>query len=259
LTTTIALHPNIERLITTITTLTGHEVALESPASSIGHDAHRWDVIGTAGERYGVLSVRAPQLTDPHRALYANLSLMIAHEAELRREKHALEDRFRRLDQHATELATHQHALSSAAYRDSLTGLYRPWYLHEQIRLELARAMRYKRPLSAVILEVDNEGADHLTRTFADGLTATCRNSDIVARLGATEFCAVLPDTNEEGAARLIERLRRRIHDLAFITGMTTFTGGIDGQTTSEQLLEIAKRRLNRARNSSRGSATAEQ
>jgi len=258
LTTTIALHPNIERLITTITTLTGHEVALESPASSTGHDAHRWDVIGTAGERYGVLSVRAPQLSDPHRALYANLSLMIAHEAELRREKHALEDRFRRLDQHASELATHQHALSSAAYRDSLTGLYRPWYLHEQIRLEVARAMRYKRALSVVMLELDGKDDDHLISAFAEGLTATCRNSDIVARLGAKEFCAVLPDTNEEGAARLIERLRRRIHDLAFITGMTTFTGGIDGQTTSEQLLETAKRRLHHARNSLRGSATAE-
>lgn len=259
MTTTIALHPNIERLITTITTLTGHEVALESPASSISHDAHRWDVIGTAGERYGVLSVRAHQLSDPHRALYANLSLMIAHEAELRREKHALEDRFRRLDQHASELATHQHALSAAAYRDSLTGLYRPWYLHEQIRLEVARATRYKRALSAVMLELDGKGDDHLISAFAEGLTATCRNSDIVARLGAREFCAVLPDTNEEGAARLIERLRRRIHDLAFITGMTTFTGGVDGQTTSEQLLEIAKRRLHRARNSLRGSATAEQ
>jgi diguanylate cyclase (GGDEF)-like protein len=258
LTTTIALHPNVERLITTITTLTGHEVALEPSASSISDDAHRWDVISTAGERYGVLSVRAPELTDPHRALYADLSRMIAHEAELRREKHALEDRFRRLDRHVSELATHQHSLSSAAYRDSLTGLYRPWYLHEQIRLELARATRHKRALSLVILECDNGGDDHLTRAFAEGLTSTCRNSDIVARLDATEFCAVLPDTNEEGAARLIERLRLRIHDLVFITGMTTFTGGGDGQTTSEQLLEIAKRRLHRARNSLRGSATAE-
>lgn len=257
MTTTIALHPNVERLLTTITTLTGHEVALESPASSTGHDAHRWDVIGAAGERFGVLSVRAHQLTDPHRALYADLSRMIAHEAELRREKHALEDRFRRLDQHAAELATQQHSLSSAAYRDSLTGLYRPWYLHEQLRLELARARRYKRAMSVVILESDNGGDDHLTRAFAEGLTSTCRNSDVVARLGATEFCAVLPDTNEEGAAQLIERLRRRIHDLVFITGITTFTG--DGQTTSEQLLEIAKRRLHRARNSLRGSATAEQ
>jgi len=256
LTTTIALHPNVERLITTITTLTGHEVALESGAASIGDDAHRWDVVGTAGERFGVLSVRAQQLTDPHRALYANLSLMIAHEAELRREKRALEDRFRRLDQHAAELATHQHALSSAAYRDSLTGVYRPWYLNEQIRLELARAARYKRALSVVILEFGS-GDDHLIRTFAERLTATCRNSDIVARLGASEFCAVLPDTNAEGATQLIERLRHRLHDLAFTFGMTTFTGGVDGQTTSEQLLETAKRRLHRARNL-RGSATAE-
>jgi diguanylate cyclase (GGDEF)-like protein len=257
LTTTIALHPNVERLITTITTLTGHEVALESGAASIGDDAHRWDVIGTAGERYGVLSVRAHQLTDPHRALYANLSLMIAHETELRREKRALEERFRRLDQHATELATHQHALSSAAYRDSLTGVYRPWYLHEQIRLELARAVRYKRAISVVLLDSGKASNDHQLRTFAERLTKTCRNSDIVARLGASEFCAVLPDTNADGAAQLLERLRRNT-DIAFVTGGVTFTGGVDQPGTSEQLLEAAKRHLYHAL-TSRSSATAEQ
>ena len=257
MTTTIALHPNVERLNTTITTLTGHEVALESGAASIGDNSHRWDVIGTAGERYGVLSVRAHQLTDPHRALYANLSLMIAHETELRREKRALEERFRRLDQHATELANHQHALSSAAYRDSLTGLYRPWYLHEQIRLELARAVRYKRAISIVLLDSGKASNDHLLRTFAERLTKTCRNSDIVARLGASAFCAVLPDTNADGASQLLERLRRNT-DIAFVTGSVTFTGGVDQTTTAEQLLEAAKRHLHRAL-TSRSSATAEQ
>ena len=258
MTTTNTLHPHFEQLLTTITTLTGHEVALEPGAAAVADDAHRWDVIGAAGERYGVLSVRAHQLTDPHRALYANLSRMIAHEAELRREKRALEERFRRLDEHAAELATHQHSLSSAAYRDSLTGLYRPWYLNEQIRLELARATRYKRALSVVIFDSGKHDDDHLLRAFAQRLTATCRNSDIVARLAAHEFCAVLPDTNEEGAQQLLERLRRVI-DAAFITGSVTFTGGVDHALTSEQLLETAKRRLHRARNSLRGSATAEQ
>lgn len=252
MTTTIALHPNVERLITTITTLTGHEVALESSASSAGNDAHRWDVISTAGERYGVLSVRAPQLTDPHRALYADLSRIIAHEAELRREKHALEDRFRRLDRHVAELATHQHSLSSAAYRDSLTGLYRPWYLHEQIRLELARATRYKRALSLVIFGVG--GDDLLLRAFAERLITTCRNSDIAARLGANEFCVVLTDTSADGATQLIERLRHAlakspIDDLAFSSGSVTFAGGDDQPTSPEQLIETAKRRLHRAKN----------
>ena len=269
--TTIALHPNVERLITTITTLTGHEVALESSSATSSDDAHRWDVIGPAGDRYGVLSVRAHQLTDPHRALYADLSRMIAHEAELRREKRALEDRFRRLDQHAAELATQQHALSSAAYRDSLTGLYRPWYLEEQIRLELARAMRYKRTLAIVILDIEEldlvnahfgkRGGDDLLRTFASRLTTTCRNSDIVARLGGDEFCTVLPDTSAEGATELVERLRRSlekspvtiggtaIDDLFFTAGAVTFTGGTDQPTTAEQLIETAKRRLHRAKN----------
>lgn len=257
MTTTIALHPHVEKLITTITTLTGHEVNLESGAAVFSDDSHRWDVVGAAGERYGVLSVRAQQLTDPHRALYANLSHVIAHETELRREKRALEDRFQRLDQHAAELATQQHSLSSAAYRDSLTGLYRPWYLNEQIRLEVARATRYKRALSILIVDPGRQD-DHLIRDFAQRLTNTCRNSDIVARLATHEFCAVLPDTNAEGAEQLLDRVRRNAGEVRFISGSVTFTGGTDHAMTPEQLIESVKRRLHRARNL-RGPATAEQ
>jgi diguanylate cyclase (GGDEF)-like protein len=269
LTTTIALHPHVERLITTITTLTGHEVALESPASVRRDDAHRWDVIGNAGERWAVLSVRAVQLSDPHRALYANLSRVIAHEAELRREKSALEDRFRRLDQHNAELTRQQHALSSAAYRDSLTGLYRPWYLDEQVRLEVARSTRYKRSMSLLILDVEElddvndrfgkHGGDDLVRAFAARLTTTCRSSDVVARVGGEEFCALLPDTVAEGAEQLIERLRTSFArspvtigggtiDVVFTAGRVTFTGGADHPTTPESLLEEAKRKLHRAK-----------
>jgi len=270
LTTTIALHPHVERLITTITTLTGHEVALESPASNLRDDAHRWDVVGTAGETYGVLYVRAHQLTDPQRALYANLSRIIAHEAELRREKSALEDRFRRLDEHASELTRQQHAMSSAAYRDSLTGVYRPWYLNEQIRLELARAARYKRSLSLVIFDIEEldmvnaifgkRGGDDLLRTFAERLTVTCRTSDIVARVGGDEFCAVLPDTNAQGASGLVARLRHSfeqspaiiggaaVDDVLFSTGSVTFSGSQGDTATAETLIEDAKRKLHHAK-----------
>jgi len=272
---TLSLNPHVERLITTITTLTGHHVALESSASMLASDAHRWEVVGTAGEHYGTLAVRADALTDPHRALYANLSRVIAHEAELRREKRALEERFRRLDQHAADLADQNHSMSMGVYRDSLTGVYRPWYLQEQIRLELSRSVRYKRSMAVIVFDVDElelvnacfgpRGGDDLLRAFAARLITTCRDSDVVARIGGAEFCAVLPDTAAQGAAELAERLRRSlesspitiggnaIEDLFFCTGCVTFRGSAGHTATAETLIEEAKRKLYRSKNAKAG------
>jgi len=268
---TLSLNPHVERLITTITTLTGHHVAIESSASMLASDAHRWEVVGTAGEQYGVLAVRAETMSDPHRALYANLSRVIAHEAELRREKRALEDRFRRLDQHAADLADQNHSMSMGVYRDSLTGVYRPWYLQEQIRLEISRSVRYKRSTSVIVFDIEEleivsacfgpRGGDDLLRAFAARLLTTCRDSDIVGRIGGDEFCAVLPDTGNDGANELAERLRRSlesspitiggnaIDDLFFCTGCVTFRGTAGHTATAEALIEEAKRKLYRSKN----------
>lgn len=249
---TPSIHPHIEQLITTITTLTGHDVAIEHPASSSKDEStHRWDVTGSAGERYAVLSVRARQLTDPYRALYANLSRIIAHETELRHSNRALEDRFRRLDQHAADLAAQQHSLSSAAYRDSLTGLYRPWYLTEQIRLELARAKRYRYPLTVVLFDV-SDGSDEILRELAARLLETCRTSDIVGRVSTYELCAVLADTCADGATELTRRLRRRL-DITFTAGGVTFPGETPTQDTAESVLERARLKLHRAKNTQPG------
>lgn len=235
------------------------------PSSS--DPAHRWDLIDSIGQRLGVLAVRAEQLSDPHRALYANLSRIIAHDTEQRRSTRALEERFRRLDQHAEALAAQQHALSSAAYRDSLTGLYRPWYLTEQLRLELARAHRHKRPLSLAMFDLHRfvdanhrfgrRGGDDILRAFASRLSATCRTSDVVARVGGDEFAALLPDTSAEGAAALVRRLRRTMDtqpvvigettvDLTVSAGITTFIG--ERGETPESLLESARRQLQRTK-----------
>ena len=90
--------------------------------------------------------------------------------------------------------------LSSAAYRDSLTGLYRKWHLIEQIRLEVARATRHRRPVSVLLFELkggaeDARHPDYVRRAFATRLQSTCRTSDILAHVAKDEFCALLQPT----------------------------------------------------------------
>jgi diguanylate cyclase (GGDEF)-like protein len=52
---------------------------------------------------------------------------------------------------------------------------------------------------------------DEVLRQFAVVLKAGIRTGDLVGRMGGEEFCAVLPNTNEQQAMLLAERLRNQI------------------------------------------------
>jgi diguanylate cyclase (GGDEF)-like protein len=68
-------------------------------------------------------------------------------------------------------------------------------------------------------------------RTFAITVFANIRSIDRFGRYGGEEFLLVLPDTSNEGAARILDRLRAIIADLdwsAFSPGMrVTISAGV--------------------------------
>lgn len=264
------LHPNIGHLLDTIQSLTGHAVDFD-PAAELSHGHEAWEVISDAGVRYGVLRVTTREresLSEPQRALYTQLSRTIAHEADLRREHSALEHRFRLLDQQNSDLTTLNRSLSDTAYRDPHTGLYRRWYLTEQLRLELARTRRTRRPLSLVMLRVDAfdrvqrqvgvAAADAIVHDVARRVATGLRACDVVARTAGEEFCALLIDTPANGAAEVCARLERRIAEEPFTAGtveltLTASAGYASSEPPSagespETMLERTLQALNRAR-----------
>lgn len=144
--------------------------------------------------------------------------------------------------------------------RDSLTGLYNHGYLLTRLDEEVARARRYRRPLSVIILDLDqfkvvNDRYGHLAgdailQTVAAGLQRETRAADILARYGGDEFCLILPETGAEGAdsvaAKLaeatsvvVEKLGKRWPGLflSFSWGVASYPR--DG-TTSHALLAAA-------------------
>jgi diguanylate cyclase (GGDEF)-like protein len=158
-------------------------------------------------------------------------------------------------------------SLVAAAYRDSLTGVYRRWYLVEQIRIELLRARRYQWPLSLLVFDVDALAtfdqrasapvADAILREMAARIVATCRTSDVVGRIRSGELCAVLPGTPGAGARELAKRVQQAIAGEPFAWGtelevLSVSFGCVtfDGSTaeTAESLLEAAMQSLNRAK-----------
>ncbi|HEX7278576.1 MAG TPA: diguanylate cyclase [Solirubrobacterales bacterium] len=104
------------------------------------------------------------------------------------------------------------------ARHDSLTGLPNRRALEEQMPQAMARARRARSPLSVAILDIDhfkdyNDTHGHLAgdevlRACARAWDSSLRAEDTIVRFGGEEFLVLLPDTELEPAAEIIERLR---------------------------------------------------
>lgn len=104
---------------------------------------------------------------------------------------------------------------------DELTGLPNSRAFQERAELELARARRYGGPLTAAYIDLDNfkavndrhghRAGDAALRTVASLLRSSARASDMAARIGGDEFVVLMPDTDDEGARALLERLRAEL------------------------------------------------
>jgi diguanylate cyclase (GGDEF)-like protein len=113
------------------------------------------------------------------------------------------------------------------ADRDPLTDFFNHRYLHERLGEEVVRSQRGRRPLSVVMLDLDdfklvNDTFGHLfgdrvLTWVADLIRATLRASDVPARYGGDEFAVILPDTDAEAAHRAAERILEAFRDRPFV------------------------------------------
>jgi len=113
---------------------------------------------------------------------------------------------------------------------DETTGLYNEKHLHRQLDEEIKRSIRYQRPCSLVLLEIDEvrAGLDGLTsdEKFAAlkqvGGLLKQRLSDIdrAARLDDNTFALVLPDRNKREATQAAEEVRKEIEQLPIRLGL---------------------------------------
>lgn len=106
------------------------------------------------------------------------------------------------------------------ARHDALTGLPNRRFLHELLPGEMARARRNESPLCLAIIDIDhfksyNDTHGHLAgdevlRACARDWDGVLRGEDTLVRFGGEEFLVLLPDTEPEQAAEIVERLRRQ-------------------------------------------------
>lgn len=128
-----------------------------------------------------------------------------------------------------TEEKRLRDSLETLAITDPLTRLPNRWYLNEWLDRECRRARRYERPLSCLMMDLDdfkqcNDRYGHLAgdavlRQAAAIIKQAVRETDVVARYGGEEFCLILPETGREGAELTAQRIRMAIGEHAFDIG----------------------------------------
>jgi diguanylate cyclase (GGDEF)-like protein len=100
---------------------------------------------------------------------------------------------------------------------DSLTGLPNIRAFREIAGAEIARAERYRQPLSLAFIDVDDfkrvndsrghDAGDRLLRLMAEVIRGSLRSSDHVARYGGDEFVVLLPVADQDAARAAVDKL----------------------------------------------------
>lgn len=136
----------------------------------------------------------------------------------------------------------------SLALTDALTGLYNRRYLEVHLQKMLQNAKENRKPLGIVYMDIDHfkkvndthghQVGDEILQGFAKRIKDGVRSFDLVARLGGEEFVAILPDTTEDVAHVVAERLRQAVAATPFPcstpTGDLSITSSFGGVVVND-------------------------
>lgn len=161
-----------------------------------------------------------------------------------------------------------KHQLERLSLTDTLTGMWNVRTFNSFLDREIDRSERYEHIFALMMLDVDNlkqinDTHGHLVGSAMIRHTGTIiinvlRKTDIAARFGGDEFVLLLPETDQDDAIIVGERICRAIHTEAYqlnnynITtsvsiGIATFP--VNG-STPEELISNADRALYRSKKS---------
>ena len=111
--------------------------------------------------------------------------------------------------------------LAALADTDGLTGCLNHRAFHEQLAVEIDRAVRAHQPLSLIVIDIDNfksvndtyghPAGDMALVAVARALRRELRSVDVIGRVGGDEFAILATDTPLAGAATHARRISRTL------------------------------------------------
>jgi diguanylate cyclase (GGDEF)-like protein len=123
--------------------------------------------------------------------------------------------------------ALHVLAMRELMIKDDTAQCYNRRYFEEFLPEELARASRFRAPLSLIFLDMDNLKEVNTSHGHAMGsrtlfevsvrIRSKIRRFDKLFRFGGDEFCIVLPETEWHGAMEVAERVRDAVASKPFL------------------------------------------
>jgi diguanylate cyclase (GGDEF)-like protein len=109
---------------------------------------------------------------------------------------------------------------------DGLTRIYNKKFVMDKLKYEIDRAMRYQRPLSLIMIDIDhfkkiNDTYGHVAGDFVLKETSALymqylRKADILGRYGGEEFIIILPECHIQQAIQTAEKIRSKIAESVF-------------------------------------------
>jgi diguanylate cyclase (GGDEF)-like protein len=121
--------------------------------------------------------------------------------------------------------ATLYKKIEQVSITDELTGLFNRRGFFQFGEREFERSLRFSRPLSVLMLDIDHfkrvndtyghSTGDQVLRALADCFRQNKRGIDVEGRYGGEEFVLLLPETLLPGASQIAERLRQSVADLS--------------------------------------------
>lgn len=142
---------------------------------------------------------------------------------------------------------------------DSLTGLYNSRYFYKYLDLEISRTKRYGSSFSLLLFDIDNfkrlndtyghQAGDEVLQELTRILKSVSRETDVVVRYGGEEFVIILPNTGEEEATALANRILKSVQKKTIMLSAAdkvsiTVSGGVasfpQNASTAKELLNAA-------------------
>lgn len=142
----------------------------------------------------------------------------------------------------AAESAKARNELQILSERDPLSGLYNRRAIERAMATEWARAQRFGKVFSIMLMDIDNfknindssghETGDRVIEAMGRVLLESCRGIDSPGRYGGDEFLVVLPETTGNDAMVVAERIREKAKEegakLPLPAGLTLSIGIAD-------------------------------